>query len=352
VTDAQGRYRLLGMPKGEKNRIRAVPDGDQPYLVSLKLVPDSPGLDPVQADVELRRGVWIEGRIMDKATGKPVRQNVNYFAHPDNPNLDSYGYDPDGTNRAATSEDGSYRLAGMPGPGLVAVGVEDGYLRANERDDEFGVKEIFIRTIPIPTLNYSAFARIDPTRGMESVGRDITLDPGWTFTGTVLGPDGKPLAGAWGLGLSPRTDLEALKTAEFTVSQFNPRQPRLLLFQHPRKGLVGVARPPEHRGDSITVQLQPGATIKGRIVDADGRARPGMDLSIWRHRDGRAQPMESDYFPLGRNKTDQQGRFSINGLLPGYEFALDAGNGGYLPLGEGLRSGQTKDLGDVTIGDE
>src|SRR5262249_28246881 len=99
-------------------------------------------------------------------------------------------------------------------------------------------------------------------------------------------------------------------------------------------------------------QLQPGATIKGRLVDADGRARPGVELSVWRHHDGQAQPMESNYFPLGRNKTDQQGQFSIEGLLPGYEFGLDDGKGGYRPLGEEWRGGQSKDRGVLARGNE
>ena len=72
TTDAQGRYRLVGMPKGEGNRIMVVPGNDQPYLVSYRDVPDSPGLDPVTVDIELKRGVWIEGKITDKVTGKPV----------------------------------------------------------------------------------------------------------------------------------------------------------------------------------------------------------------------------------------------------------------------------------------
>ena len=62
TTDAQGRYRLVGMPKGEGNRIRILPGNDQPYLVSYRDVPDSPGLDPVTADVELKRGSGSRAR--------------------------------------------------------------------------------------------------------------------------------------------------------------------------------------------------------------------------------------------------------------------------------------------------
>jgi hypothetical protein len=354
MTDAQGRYRLLGMPKGNGNAIRAVPGSDQPYLVAHRDVPDSPGLDPVTADFEIKRGIWIEGRLTDKVTGKPVVGEMSYHAHPDNPNNKVYGYVADATPTTA-HEDGSYRVAGMPGPGMVVVRFVNGYLRAHERDDEFGIKEVFLPTIPLPTMNYTAIARIDPAQKEESVQRDLTLDPGWTFTGTVLGPDRQPLTGAWGIGLTSRGnvsrgELEVMKTAEFTVSGFNPYQPRPLFFQHPQKGLVGVAQPPKNRGDSITVQLQPGATVEGRLVDADGRARAGVELVIYRHHKELAQPGDFVYFPQ-RHKTDQQGRFRIEGLLPGYEFAMYDGKG-YRPLGEALRTGQTKDLGDMTIGND
>src|SRR5262249_51899400 len=46
TTDAQGRYRLTGMPKRAGNQIVAIPDRDQPYVPTHKDVPDSPGLDP------------------------------------------------------------------------------------------------------------------------------------------------------------------------------------------------------------------------------------------------------------------------------------------------------------------
>jgi RNA polymerase sigma factor (sigma-70 family) len=354
-TDTEGRYRLTGMPKGDGNKITAVPGSDQPYLIFRKDAPDSPGFDPVTVDIELKRGVWIEGKITDKITGKPLHQNVSYFAQPDNPNLDDYVADRIIYTRAATNEDGSYRLAGMPGPGLVAVDFMLDYLRAPERDDEFAVKEVFIPTVALIMVNYSAIARIDSPTGVESVKRNVTLDPGWTFTGTVLGPDGQPLDGAWGIGLTTRPfgwdRREVMKTAEFTVSGFNPRQPRDLLVQHPKTGLVGVARPPKTKGDSITVQLQPGATVTGRLVDTDGQARSGVELSFYRHKEGLARPDEMAYFPPQRITTDQQGRFRIGALLPGYKFALSDGKGS-LVFGDGLRSSQTKNLGDVKIGDE
>ena len=326
TTDAEGRYRLVGMPKGEGNRIKVVPGNDQPYLVSSKDVPDSPGLNPVTADIELKRGIWIEGKVTDKVTGKPVAGHVTYHAQPGNPNLEAYGSDPQVNSVAAIDKDGSYRLAGMPGPGAISVDYVPGYLRANERDDEFGVTEIYVAGIPAPTMNYGAIARIDPATAAKSLKLDVTLDPGWTFKGTVLGPDGRPLAGAWGIGLSPEVHhrgqgLEVMKTAEFTVSGYNPRRPRPIIIQHPQKGLVAVAQPPKDPGDSITVQLQPGAAVAGRLVDADGRPRPGVELFVYRDHNSPVQPGESVYFPT-HCKSDQQGQFRIEGLLPGCLFAL------------------------------
>ena len=54
-----------------------------------------------------------------------------------------------------------------------------------------------------------------------------------------------------------------------------------------------------------------------------------------------------DYSPK-RITTDQEGRFRIEALLPGYEFRL-SDDGGELFFGDGLRSGETKNLGDVQM---
>jgi RNA polymerase sigma factor (sigma-70 family) len=354
TTDAQGRYRLTGMPKRDGNQIAAISDRDQPYVPTHKDIADSPGLDPMTADIELKRGVWIEGKITDKVTGQPLRGTVEYFAMNGNPNLRDFpGFDgtfPFIDAGVRTKEDGSYRVVGLPGPGLVAAyPSKNHYLRAPEREDEYGTKENSLSTAPyqlIFTSNYSALARVDPAKGVDSVKRDVTLDPGWSIKGTVLGPDAQPLAGARSFDLDSKSYWvrDGMKTAEFT-GWFNPRRPRDVLFQHLEKGLVGVAQPPKENGGSVTVHMESGAAVRGRLVGADGRLRAGVELEVSFRR--KALQSWIDYSPK-RITTDQEGRFRIAVLLPGYEFRLADGMG-ELPIGGGLRSGETKDLGEVQM---
>ncbi len=356
TTDAEGRYRLTGLPKGEGNKIRLVPRDDQPYLSVHAIVPDTPGLDPVTVDFELTRGIWIEGGVTDKVTGKPVRGSVDYFALENNPNVrDHPGFD--GTIPPVwgheTKQDGSFRVVGLPGPGLIAVFYTGEHLLAPNRDDEYGIKERVLYTAPRQLgllINYTALTRIDPPRGVESVKRDVTLDPGWTFTGTVTGPDGKPLNGARSFGLTDRGwSHEPMTSPDFTVLAFNPRRPRDVYFQHLEKGLVGVMQPPQQNGGSVTVQMAPGATIIGRLVNADGTPQADVELDLRCRQMMNATYFDwSEYFPA-HIRTTKDGQFRIEALLPGYEFRLSSGKTAVSFGGDTLRSGQTNDLGTVKI---
>jgi RNA polymerase sigma factor (sigma-70 family) len=352
TTDAQGRYRLKGMPKGAGNQIVVVPPGDQPYVAVHADVPDGPGFEPVTVDVELKRGVWIEGKITDKAAGKPLPGAVSYFALLRNPHLGDYpGFD--GTfefNRVVAKEDGSYRLVGLPGPGLVVVQHGTPYLRSAERDDALGSADPVVGTAPfiLAGMSTNALARIDPAPGTERLTRDVTLDPGLTFHGTLVGPDGKPLRGVRTYGLRGDDGWErpALPTAEFTVQAFNPRRPRPVLFRHLETGLVGTFAPPADPGRPVTVRLQPGAAVTGRLLDADGRPRAGvkLDLSIRAH----GKSWDGYSLPDQPIRTDADGRFRLGTLLPGSRFELYDPQGAYR-FGDGLRPGETKDLGDVQL---
>jgi RNA polymerase sigma factor (sigma-70 family) len=351
TTDAQGRYRLTGMPKGKDNKIRLMPRDAQPYVSVHALVPDSPGLDPVTVDFELKRGVWIEGKITDKVTGKPLKASVEYFSMESNPNLGDYpGFSGTFHNIIAGKEDGSYRVVGLPGPGLIGVYYQkDHYMRAGERDDEYAAKytqETPLNTAPYVLFfpnNFNAVARIEPGKELDSVKQDVTIDPGWTFTGRLLGPDDKPLEGVGRFGTGVWDDPEK-RPAEFTVRAFNPRRPRDIFFQHLEKGLVGMAQPPKENGGSITVRMDSGAAVTGRLVDAHGQPRAGVELELT----FRIKGPGWSHFPPERIKTDREGRFRIGALLPKYDYRL-SDHKGELLVGEGLRLGQRKDLGDVRI---
>jgi RNA polymerase sigma factor (sigma-70 family) len=350
TTDAQGRYRLTGLPKGDGNKIRLLPRDDQPYVSVHAVVLDSPGFEPVTIDFELKRGIWIEGKLTDKVTGKPVQGFVDYFAQENNPNIrDHPGFEGPSYWNIETKKDGSFRIVGLPGPGLLAVHYDDHHLLAPERDDEYGIKELGRYTSPRPLgllINYTALARIDPANGVDSVKRNVTLDAGWTFTGTVLGPDGKPLAGARAFGLHSRGwNYEAMKTAEFSVRAFNPRQPRDVFFQDPEKGLVGVAQPPKENGGAVTVLMEQGAVVTGRLIDPDGKPRAGVELKLTCRL--KKERFFVSFFP-DHIKTDGEGRFRITALMPQYEYRLSDGKGD-APVSGGLRLGQTKNLGDVQM---
>jgi protocatechuate 3,4-dioxygenase beta subunit len=353
TTDAAGRYRLDGLPQGPGNQILVLPPADQPYLPVHADVPPAVGRAAVTVDLALKRGVWIEGRVTDKATGQPVRAQVEYFALDDNPHLrDCPGFE--GTLVTAdvpstTKEDGTFRVVGLPGPGVVALRAGDNYLLAPERDDAEGARTQFLSAAPYHVLaaNYQALARVDPPADAATVRRDATLDPGWTVTGEVHGPDGQPLAGVRCSGLTPAWGWERppLETAAFTVRAFNPKRPRPILFRHVEKGLVGALVAPREAGGRGTVQLEPGATAVGRLVDGDGQPRVGVELDVII---GRLDGWREGYSLPGKVRTDAAGRFTLGTLLPGYRYELTDRKGSNIISG-GLRTGETKDLGDVRL---
>jgi RNA polymerase sigma factor (sigma-70 family) len=271
VTDKEGRYRLVGMPKGKGNVIKAAPAPGQPYLQSAHEVKDVPSLEPVTVDFTLKRGVVIKGRVLDKVTRQPVYAQVEYCVFLDNPHRQEV---PHWTTNfyLQTDEDGSFQVVGFPGRGLiVARGWGDHYrmgigVDRIEGKDTRNKDVTFFLTAPgmCETNTFHTYVEVNPAKGAESVTCELVLDPGTMPHGTVVGPDGKPLAGAKVLGLTAynthRNWTRApLKTAEFTVWGLGPTDEREVVFVHEGKQLTGTLRV---RGDAkgpLIVKLGPKA---------------------------------------------------------------------------------------------
>jgi hypothetical protein len=87
TTDIRGRYSLTGMPRGKGNEIRVMPAWGTPYVAVRADVPDAPGQTAATVDIELKKGVWIEGKLTDKVTGRPCKAvSVQYQPMGTNPN--------------------------------------------------------------------------------------------------------------------------------------------------------------------------------------------------------------------------------------------------------------------------
>ncbi len=78
VSDAQGRFKLEGLPLSDENTLKVLPS-DLPYLSAGDLsLPKGKPPQSIARDIKLRRGVWAVGRVQDVKTGKPVKGSVCY----------------------------------------------------------------------------------------------------------------------------------------------------------------------------------------------------------------------------------------------------------------------------------
>ncbi len=366
TTDAAGRYRIEGAGKRKDYTLAA---GGLPYFNSTKMdIADTAGLDPLAVDFDLERGVAVKGKVTDKATGRPVSGNVGYVALSDNPHLKDFTDLGKGQIFAVAlgtiAADGSFVVVCPPGPGLLAVRADaaDRYAVA----DLAGTKNASGRILH----DSNAVVRIDPSEDDEkSRTRDVVLESASGVSGSVVGPDGKPVAGAYAAGLhavwSFGRGAEKLETASFTAHAVGAK-PRAVVFVHSEKKLAKVVK--AGSGTPLDVRLEATGSLAGRVVGADGRPRAGLKVKTsYRYQeleaasaggaDSPGLPWELYFdYPawdkiLNREATtDKDGRFRLDGLVPGLKYDLAVRDGEATELSReslSVESGKANDLGDL-----
>jgi RNA polymerase sigma factor (sigma-70 family) len=368
VADKDGKYRFNGMPKGEGNVIRAGPPEGQPYLMALHKLADSPGLEPITADFDLKRGVWIVGQIKDKATGKPVRGSATYGVFEDNPNRKEVPTLSNDWFIQNNPADGVFRIVGLPGRGLVGVSAaeRDRYRMGVGADQIHGMLENgHFSTFPslLYARNFNTLVEVKPAKEAEALTLEILVDPGLTLTGTINGPDDKPLSGvlAGGLDSYGSWGYQPLKTAEFTATGMEPGESRLLQFFHKEKQLSGSLVVKADQKEKPVVKLGSSGTLTGRLVNADGKpvidGEPIALLSPPMATPGTPKvDLTKGSFHENRIRVNKDGEFRIEGLIPGLKYQMGLLKGIYLhklggPAGEEItiKAGETKKFGDVEV---
>jgi RNA polymerase sigma factor (sigma-70 family) len=373
--DAQGRFRINPYG-GNFITVTAYPPPGTPYL-SLDNSFDWPRADVVKQEVQvaLVRGILVKGTVTEKGSGKPVAGAAVGF------------HQAIGKNRyyrrdlrfetALSGPDGRFELVVQPGPGhLLINGPTPDYLKTEITSrDLYGVP-----IVPNRRNFYDALVALDlePQKGPHQLA--VSLRRGVTLTGTVIDPDGKPVARAQMACLTyfpTQVYFFGVFTKEVTEGRFvmpgcDPEKPTEIFFCDAKNQLGAVVKlsPKETKGKPATVRLQRSGTAKARIVDAKGKPLanfavfldvvispgvPFVDASF----DNPGPAAETTYMTTfdpkryGNLRSDATGRVSFPTLIPGATYWMIGAdpNRGLFNLNKEFKAeaGKALDLGDIVV---
>ena len=333
----QGLWPPHELTRGEKDRIISLIAPIVDYSL-----PEPPDMAPVQLEIELHRGIWIEGKITDKETRAPVAGvAIRYVPLVDNrfarilPEFidvkgrgDFYEHVGGSSYWNRTEPDGTYHLVGLPGRGILSVLLSDkpylqegdGGLDAQGRfwiypsGDPFSFLRKPGRRFPTPVRE------INPPEQAVTFRADFELVPGGKVRLRVIDPQGKPVSGARVSYLIPHDRLfsDQRAPAEFDVRALGPNEVRLVLIRHEALNLGKAihVRPGADRNGPVLVTLEPLSTLVGGVTEADGE--PATAVII------RTRACRHSSLRLGEASTDAEGRFRVSAVPAGCQYEVSA----------------------------
>ncbi len=366
ISDKDGRYELTGSPKAPQSggmlpySLTARPQSGQPYFSAIARSTETPGLGPVTIDINLVTSIVLRGKVKVKGGGSaPAVAIVDY--HPLFPNPHTRKINPfeKPASSAVVGSDGSFSLVVLPGPGVICVSAapRDAYAlglvtrKAQAelfKDDKYPGDDDHLRLAfgeqsrgGMLQERYNAFELINPDEKETAITRDVELLPARTLTGTVVGPDGKPLTGVTVNGL--RNSLESpepLEGSSFIVKRLNPARTRKLLFRHEAKNLSALVTVRGDEKEPIAVRLMPCGSVTGRLLGKGGKPVEGIQVQL-----GRKGWVPGE----GVSRTDREGRFRMEGLIVGDRYYVMAFLGSTGWQKEFTAGAKGNNLGDLRL---
>jgi len=364
-TDPQGRFRITGHSRqpGLPDLVGVEVDG-QPFVKVVQPIGAPRGPDAVHTEVALKRGAWVEGRVVDRATGKPVQAVVEYCPYADNPHLQEYAgasfLDHNIGDEAVfpTDAQGRFRAVALPGGGVLGVRTaDDSYLSA-----EPFAPQLAGRLVRFPGFRQAArFQAMLPieVKGRESLTvLEIKVARGRATRVRMLGSDGKPLSGATVVFLDRHPlAIEPVVGTELTFTHTRPGEAESLVVLHEQQGLGGCVEINGDEADPIAVTLRALGTVKGRLVNEKGLPRANVQIQAMYLRDQSVHRHVGQLDAAARTGPD--GSFQIQRLVPGLFYSFEVlmepeqdkalRSEGYLQRGRWALGPQPRDWGDVQV---
>ncbi len=215
-TDAQGRYEIRGARKAKAYMVEVASDPSAGYMACQVRVADTAGYQPVTADIKVKKGVIVTGKVIDRGTGKPIHGFAMTAVLNNNPFVKEY---PEFGSSAwfpirDTTANGMFRVVALPGPVLLMGGPSDSAIRFQFKSPTPDPKyPQYFRTDGGSSAYYGPGGSFTPLQGnfckvleikpdAKVVEQDILLERASALPIQIQDADGKPLSGVWVTGVS------------------------------------------------------------------------------------------------------------------------------------------------------
>jgi hypothetical protein len=384
TTDAAGRFEIRGARKAPSYTVQVASDPKSGYLAAQARVTDAGGdHDPLAIDVKVKKGVVVTGRVIDKTTGKPVTAMVTAVVLDGNPHAKDYPeigsfswFQPE-----PTGADGTFRVVAIPGPVLLISQVQGGLSERLKYRTPMGDPnhpkyfKILSDSTPIGfyghggvtgSVDGNGFQVLEIKPGAESVEQNLSVESAVGLPVKLRDPDGKPVSGAYAIGLSPRHSWYPpiwVDTDTVPVFFLEPGTPRTMAFFDPKRNLAGAVTLTGDEKGPLVMTLSPTGSMKGRLVDEKGKPLAGVIVDVY-YAEGIEGVAGAIHRAVPRAKlvtTDATGAFEIGGIIPGEDVFLRFPSGRWAELlsrvplpgfergTAALRPGETIDKGEITL---
>jgi RNA polymerase sigma factor (sigma-70 family) len=376
TTDAAGRYELHGARKEKAYVVVANGDVDAGYPGCEVQVADTPGYEPITADMHTVKGVIITGRVLD-SSGKvtpgllPSLVTVSVLASnpyaKDYPVLDHAGV----SSRRVTADDGRFRVVTIPGPVLLTGGTESleaGYRYKQAVPDAQhpqyfskpgadGAVYISLNGASLTVLHGNWCKVLDIKPGTAVVEQDILFEPAASLSLLMRDAAGKPLAGVLAAGITPQTWYSPItcKTDTCTVSEPHSGKARQLVFLEPNRKLAAVLTLTGDEKPETPVTLRPAGSIKGRLIGGNGEPLASVTVDL-NYKSRVAEAMHRTVHQTRQVVTGPDGSFVLDPVIPGlpFELSLNRQRKRYSVVEQDTSDltvgpGEAKDLGKLVV---
>ncbi len=367
-TDGDGRFRISGHQANLMYITTVHPRADSGYLAASDQNQGWPaGAKFLEVNFALEKGRLIQGRVIDHDTRQPV-EGAAVMYQPERKNANNKP-DYDLRNTVLTARDGTFRITGLPGEGMLVAEVPDpDAVRSPVKGSMYDM-----------TAYPHGSVTVNIPRDGEPKPVEIAVRKGVTLEARVVDPGGQVvrevtaffpgisacLIDVWNQGQEFADGIVRIRGAD-------PERTYRICFIKPDRKLGAVA---ELRYDGkaagpIEVRLQPTASVHGKVATLSGSPAQGCQVyALLVLNKDRKELSNRDLFNhdfvefyanvLGQRnmrfeneRTGSTGEFSLDALLPGANFYVTAAEGGGRDARVAvpdLKPGEDRDLGTLVL---